>query len=77
MARERAEEFYPFIWTADLRQSESVSSSQRFLGLAVLEKTFAAAELVGGIGLVFYSLENICCVIILEWSSIFLVAFSV
>jgi hypothetical protein len=48
-----------------------------FLGLAVLEKTFAAAELVGGIGLVFYSLENICCVIILEWSSIFLVAFSV
>jgi hypothetical protein len=54
---ERAEEFYPFIWTADLRQSESVSSSQRFLGLAVLEKTFAAAELVGGIGLVFYSLE--------------------
>jgi len=26
----RAEDFYPFIWTADLRQCESVSSSQRF-----------------------------------------------
>jgi len=38
-----------------------------FLGLAVLEKTFAAAELVGGIGLVFYSLENIYFVIILEF----------
>ena len=49
-----------------MRQSKSVSSSQRFLGLAVLEKTFAAAELVGGIGLVFYSLENIFCVTILE-----------
>ena len=41
-----------------------------FSGLAVLEKTFAAAELVGGSGQVFYSLlENIYCVmILLEWT---------
>jgi hypothetical protein len=37
-----------------------------FVGLGSFRETFAAAELVGGIGLVFYSLENIFCVIILE-----------
>ena len=49
-----------------MRQSKSVSSSQRFLGLGRFRETFAAAELVGGIGLVFHSLENIFCVIIFE-----------